>query len=169
MLAMKAKSGHSPLLSLTHPPPPLSLSLSLPPSRPSLPHSSPSLSPPYSSETAVQVCSLLKQVAEEVTQYGDDLKTGPKRELVTALLDTLPAVLQFLCQALSGSYQAASQAAAEGRQEVANMHVAVLKAALGAPVMPGSALHPCTGQENRTRKQDTNFACMELSTVWHVA
>ena len=79
----------------------------------------------------MQVCAVLKQVAEEVTQYGDDLPTGPKRELVTALLDTLPAVLQFLCQALSGSYQAASQAASEGRQQVANEHVAVLRAALG--------------------------------------
>ena len=46
----------------------------------------------------MQVCTVIKQVADEVTQYGDDLQAGPKRELVTALLDTLPAVLHFLCQ-----------------------------------------------------------------------
>jgi hypothetical protein len=46
-----------------------------------------------------QACMVLRLEAEEVTQYGDDLDAECKRELLSALLASLDAVLAFLRKA----------------------------------------------------------------------
>ena len=79
----------------------------------------------------MQACMVLKGVAEEVTQYGDDLDAEAKRGLVTALMQCLDTALPFLQHVLASNYGAAFEAAASGRQQEAHAHAAVVTAALG--------------------------------------
>lgn len=75
---------------------------------------------------------MLRGVAEEVTQYGDDLSADAKRGLLAALLQSLDQTLAFLQHVLASQYSAGSQAAAAGRTHDAQSHAMAVTAAMGA-------------------------------------
>lgn len=70
-------------------------------------------------------------MAEEVTQYRDDLEADNKRQLLSALTACVPQVLPFLEQSMEGHFGQALAAAQQGQHQVSQLHAAVVTAALG--------------------------------------
>jgi O-succinylbenzoate synthase len=82
--------------------------------------------------SGVQTCLVLTSVAEEVTQFYEDLDQGLKRSLLSTLTSSLSVVLPFLVASLEKHYQAVEQATATAGQEaVVQQHLQAVKAALG--------------------------------------
>lgn len=75
-----------------------------------------------------QACMVLQSVAEEVTQFYDDLDMEAKRQLLSTLTASLPMVLPFLTSTLEAQYQAAIAA---GQDTAAKAHRSAVTAALG--------------------------------------
>lgn len=73
---------------------------------------------------------VLQSVAEEVTQFYDDLDMDAKRQLLSTLTASLPVVLPFLTSTLETQYQAVSVAGAD-----AKAHRSCIAAALGTHVV----------------------------------
>lgn len=82
---------------------------------------------------------VLQSVAEEVTQYYDDLDMEAKRQLLSTLTASLPVVLPFLTATLESQYQVASVA---GQDDV-KAHRSCIAAALGAPRRCTYLVHCC--------------------------
>ncbi|KAL3150212.1 hypothetical protein ABBQ32_000071 [Trebouxia sp. C0010 RCD-2024] len=80
---------------------------------------------------AETVCIVLRMMAEEVTQYRDDLEADNKRQLLSALTACVPQVLPFLEQSMEGHFGQALAAAQQGQHQVSQLHAAVVTAALG--------------------------------------
>lgn len=80
---------------------------------------------------SVQVCIVLRMMAEEVTQYRDDLEADNKRQLLSALTACVPQVLPFLEQSMEGHFGQAVTAAQQGQHQTSQLHAAVVTAALG--------------------------------------
>lgn len=76
-----------------------------------------------------QACMVLQSVAEEVTQFYDDLDMEAKRQLLSTLTASLPMVLPFLTSTLEAQYQAVTVAGVDG---AAKAHRNAVAAALGA-------------------------------------
>ena len=70
-------------------------------------------------------------MAEEVTQYRDDLEADNKRQLLSALTACVPQVLPFLEQSMEGHFGQAMAAAQQGQHQMSQLHAAVVTAALG--------------------------------------
>ena len=70
-------------------------------------------------------------MAEEVTQYRDDLEADNKRHLLSALTACVPQVLPFLNSCMEGHFGQALAAAHQGHQQLSQLHAAVVTAALG--------------------------------------
>ena len=82
-------------------------------------------------------------MAEEVTQYRDDLEADNKRQLLSALTACVPQVLPFLEQSMEGHFGQAVAAAQQGQQHMSQLHAAVVTAALGKPLgSPSPPLPP---------------------------
>lgn len=79
----------------------------------------------------IQVCIVLRMMAEEVTQYRDDLEADNKRQLLSALTACVPQVLPFLESSMEGHFGQALAAAQQGQQQLSQLHAAVVTAALG--------------------------------------
>ena len=84
----------------------------------------------------MQVCMVLGTVAEEVTQYAEDLEGGFKRALLAALKGALPTTLALLTRALESHFGQALAAAQQGSSAAARPHAAVVSAAMGSPCVP---------------------------------
>lgn len=82
---------------------------------------------------SLQVCIVLRMMAEEVTQYRDDLEADNKRQLLSALTACVPQVLPFLEQNMEGHFGQAVAAAQQGQHQMSQLHAAVVTAALGTP------------------------------------
>ena len=82
---------------------------------------------------SLQVCIVLRMMAEEVTQYRDDLEADNKRQLLSALTACVPQVLPFLEQNMEGHFRQAVAAAQQGQHQMSQLHAAVVTAALGTP------------------------------------
>ena len=82
---------------------------------------------------SLQVCIVLRMMAEEVTQYRDDLEADNKRQLLSALTACVPQVLPFLEQSMEGHFGQAVTAAQQGQHQMSQLHAAVVTAALGKP------------------------------------
>lgn len=80
---------------------------------------------------AETVCIVLRMMAEEVTQYRDDLEADNKRQLLSALTACVPQVLPFLEQSMEGHFGQAVAAAQQGQHQLSQLHAAVVTAALG--------------------------------------
>lgn len=76
---------------------------------------------------------MLRMMAEEVTQYRDDLEADNKRQLLSALTACVPQVLPFLEQSMEGHFGQVITAAQQGQQQMSQLHAAVVTAALGKP------------------------------------
>ena len=74
---------------------------------------------------------MLSFVTEDITFFADDLDAESKRQLLAALLRSLPVTLPFLQHSLEGHFTQAAAAAQQGNQEGARAHSAVISAALG--------------------------------------
>ena len=85
---------------------------------------------------SLQVCIVLRMMAEEVTQYRDDLEADNKRQLLSALTACVPQVLPFLEQSMEGHFGQAMAAAQQGQHLMSQLHAAVVTAALGKPHPP---------------------------------
>ena len=85
----------------------------------------------------MQVCIVLRMMAEEVTQYRDDLEADNKRQLLSALTACVPQVLPFLEQSMEGHFGQAMAAAQQGQHQMSRLHAAVVTAALGKPPPDG--------------------------------
>ena len=72
-------------------------------------------------------------MAEEVTQYRDDLEAENKRQLLSALTACVPQVLPFLEGSMEGHFGQALAASQQGQQQLSQLHAAVVTAALGEP------------------------------------
>ncbi|GAB4816646.1 hypothetical protein N2152v2_003692 [Parachlorella kessleri] len=79
-----------------------------------------------------EVCMVMRYVADEVTQYADDIQAEVKRLLLAVLTKSLAQVLPFLERTLEHNFAAAGAASQAGQREVAQQHVAAVQAALGA-------------------------------------
>lgn len=74
---------------------------------------------------------VLRLVAEEVTQYSEDLESEAKRRLLASLQGGLAVVLPFMESALETHFGAAVAAAQQGNSALATVHAAALTATLG--------------------------------------
>lgn len=83
---------------------------------------------------SLQVCIVLRMMAEEVTQYRDDLEADNKRQLLSALTACVPQVLPFLEQSMEGHFRQAMAAAQQGQHQMSQLHAASVTAALGKPL-----------------------------------
>ncbi|KAK9825813.1 hypothetical protein WJX74_009906 [Apatococcus lobatus] len=81
---------------------------------------------------AQMVCMVLQQLAEEVTQFNEDLGQEQRRALLSALIGALDPILPFLCSTIQSSLAAALDSAR--RQDVgpASAHGSVVQAACEA-------------------------------------
>lgn len=70
-------------------------------------------------------------MAEEVTQYRDDLEADNKRQLLSALTACVPQIVPFLETSMEGHYGQAMATAQQGQQQLSQLHAAVVTAALG--------------------------------------
>ena len=70
-------------------------------------------------------------MAEEVTQYRDDLEVDSKRQLLSALTACVPQVLPFLEQSMEGHFGQAVATDQQGQHQISQLHAAVVTAALG--------------------------------------
>lgn len=89
----------------------------------------------YTHDCSVQVCIVMRMMAEEVTQYRDDLEADSKRHLLSALTACVPQVLPFLEQSMEGNFGQAVAAAQQGQHQMSQLHAAVVTAALGKPTL----------------------------------
>lgn len=80
----------------------------------------------------MQVCMVLRFVAEEVMVYADDLGQASKRALLAGQQAALPVVLPTLTQLLERHYGAALAAAQASQPAEAQAHAAAVTAGLGA-------------------------------------
>lgn len=78
-----------------------------------------------------QVCMVLQQVAEEVTQFNEDLGQEQRRALLSALIGALDPILPFLCSTIQTSLAAAMEAAQRQDFQLAAAHGSVAQAACG--------------------------------------
>ena len=79
----------------------------------------------------MQVCIVLRMMAEEVTQYRDDMEAESKRHLLSALTACVPKVLPFLETSMEGHFGQALAASQQGQHQLSQLHAAVVTAALG--------------------------------------
>lgn len=79
-----------------------------------------------------QVCMVMRYVADEITMYSDDIAGDAKRLLLSSLTRSLGEVLPFLERMLESNFTAAGAAVQAGSRDVAQQHVLVIQAALGA-------------------------------------
>ena len=79
----------------------------------------------------MQVCIVLRMLAEEVTQYRDDLEADNKRNLLSALTACVPRILPFLEASMEGHFGQALASSQQGQQQLSQLHAAVVTAALG--------------------------------------
>ena len=70
-------------------------------------------------------------MAEEVTQYRDDMEADNKRHLLSALTACVPKVLPFLETSMEGHFGQALAASQQGQHQLSQLHAAVVTAALG--------------------------------------
>ena len=73
---------------------------------------------------------VLRMMAEEVTQYRDDLEADNKRNLLSALTGIVPRVLPFLETSMEGHFGQAMAASQQGQHQLSQLHAAVVTAAL---------------------------------------
>lgn len=81
------------------------------------------------------VCIVLRMLAEEVTQYRDDLEADNKRNLLSALTACVPRILPFLEARMEGHFGQALAASQQGQQQLSQLHAAVVTAALGSSLV----------------------------------
>ena len=86
---------------------------------------------------------VLQQLAEEVTQFNEDLGQEQRRALLSALIGALDAILPFLCSTIQTSLAAAMDAAQRQDFQLAAAHGSVVQAACGTML-----LHPCVCQRS---------------------
>ena len=70
-------------------------------------------------------------MAEEVTQYRDDMEADNKRHLLSALTACVPQVLPFLETSMEGHFGQALAASQQGQHQLSQLHAAVVTSALG--------------------------------------
>lgn len=80
---------------------------------------------------ADMVCIVLRMMAEEVTQYRDDMEADNKRHLLSALTACVPQVLPFLETSMEGHFGQALAASQQGQHQLSQLHAAVVTSALG--------------------------------------
>ena len=74
---------------------------------------------------------VLQQVAEEVTEFNEDLGQEQRRALLSALIGALDSILPFLCSTIQTSLAAAMEAAQRQDFGLAAAHGSVAQAACG--------------------------------------
>ena len=84
-------------------------------------------------------------MAEEVTQYRDDMEADNKRHLLSALTACVPQVLPFLETSMEGHFGQALAASQQGQHQLSQLHAAVVTSALGEMpnvILQHTASHP---------------------------
>lgn len=88
---------------------------------------------------------MLRMMAEEVTQYRDDMEADNKRHLLSALTACVPQVLPFLETSMEGHFGQALAASQQGQHQLSQLHAAVVTSALGempCVIIQHTALQP---------------------------
>jgi len=88
---------------------------------------------------------VLRMMAEEVTQYRDDMEADNKRHLLSALTACVPQVLPFLEKSMEAHFGQALAASQQGQHQLSQLHAAVVTSALGEVpdvIIQHSALQP---------------------------
>ncbi len=74
---------------------------------------------------------VLQQVAEEITEFNEDLGPQERRNLLSALMGLLDPILPFLCATIRTNLAAATAAAQRGDGQAASAHGNAVMAACG--------------------------------------